>query len=137
VTLALGTTLGARALEQGVNGSTGQLKLVQEHVEDVLVMLPDSHIQVLVGDLLRLAFECTEGARISVAVARLLVEQLIDGRITEADLMAAQKALESGNRGGDREILKALRQSGAPDAKPLIADVEALYALLDESEDAR
>jgi type I restriction enzyme S subunit len=110
---------------------------VQEHVEDVLVMLPDSHIQVLVGDLLRLAFECTEGARISVAVARLLVEQLIDGRITEADLMAAQKALESGNRGGDREILKALRQSGAPDAKPLIADVEALYALLDESEDAR
>jgi hypothetical protein len=34
----------------------------------------------------------------------------------------------------DREILQGLRQSDAPDARPLIADVDALYALLDGSE---
>ena len=56
---------------------------------------------------------------------------MIDGRITEAKLVAAQKALEAGDRSADREILKSLRQSDAPDAKPLIADVDALYSLLD------
>jgi hypothetical protein len=58
--------------------------------------------------------------------------------MAEADLVAAQKALEAGDRNADREILKGLRQSDAPDAKPLIADVDALYALLDgpEGQDA-
>ena len=53
---------------------------------------------------------------------------------TEAELVATQRALEAGDRSADREILKRLRQSDAPDAKALIADVEALYALLDDSE---
>ena len=54
--------------------------------------------------------------------------------MTEADLVAAQKALDGGDHSADREILKALEQSDASDAKPLIADVDALYALLDEPE---
>lgn len=72
------------------------------------------------------------------ATATILVERLIDGRLTEADLVAAQKALESGNRSADREILKALRQGDTPDGKLVIADVDALYALLDglEGQDA-
>jgi hypothetical protein len=60
--------------------------------------------------------------------ATLLVERLIDGRITEADLVAAHKALDSGDRSADREILTALRQSDSPDSKPLIADVDAVLA---------
>ena len=67
-------------------------------------------------------------------VATTLVENLIDGRLAEADLVTAQKALEAGDRSADREILKSLRQSEAPDAKPLIPDVDALYSLLDGSE---
>ena len=69
-----------------------------------------------------------------VDAAKLLVEHLIEGRLNEADLVAAQKALEAGDRSADREILQALRQTDAGDAKPLIADVDALYALLDGSE---
>jgi type I restriction enzyme S subunit len=63
--------------------------------------------------------------------ATLLVESLIEGKLTEADLSAAQKALESGDRGLDRAILQAFRQNGNP-AQPLIADLDGLYALLDE-----
>jgi len=81
---------------------------------------------------------CIAAARRVAAAAKLLVGHLIDARMAEADLVAAQKALEAGDRNADREILKGLRQSDAPDAKPLIADVDALYALLDgpEGQDA-
>ncbi|WP_137179174.1 hypothetical protein [Roseomonas sp. AR75] len=83
-------------------------------------------------DQMLAAGRCFDAARVLASVATTLVEHLIDGRINEADLVAAQKALEAGDRSPDREILKAIQQSDAPDAKPLIADVDALYALLDE-----
>ncbi|MBK9386456.1 MAG: hypothetical protein IPN34_16715 [Planctomycetes bacterium] len=85
-------------------------------------------------DQMLAAGRCFDAAMVLTGVATTLVENLIDGRLTEADLVAAQKALEVGDRSADREILKGLRQSDAPDAKPLIADVDALYALLDGSE---
>jgi type I restriction enzyme S subunit len=80
------------------------------------------------------AGRCFDSARVLTSAATTLVEQLIDGRITEADLTAAQKGLDGGDRSADREILKALRENDALDAKPLIPDVDALYALLDEPE---
>lgn len=65
------------------------------------------------------------------ASATALVEALIAGEISEQDLTSAQQALESGNRDLDRAILKSLRR--AEDAtQPLIPDIEALYALLDD-----
>lgn len=79
-------------------------------------------------------FTALSASRGLTFVATTLVDQLINGRLTEAELVAAQKALEAGDRSSDREILKALRQSDAPNAKSLIADVDALYALLDGSE---
>ena len=79
-------------------------------------------------------FKALQASRELTVVATTLVENLIDGRLAEADLVTAQKALEAGDRSADREILKSLRQSEAPDAKPLIPDVDALYSLLDGSE---
>jgi type I restriction enzyme S subunit len=73
-------------------------------------------------------------AKMLTRAVKVLVENLIEGRISEADLIAAQKALDAGDRSADRKILKALRQSDAPGAKPLITDVDGLYALLDDSE---
>ncbi|MBK7152532.1 MAG: hypothetical protein IPH72_12365 [Sandaracinaceae bacterium] len=85
-------------------------------------------------DQMLLAGHCFDAAKALTSVATTLVENLIDGRLTEADLVAAQKALEVGDRSADREILRGLRQSDAPDAQQLIADVDVLYALLDGSE---
>lgn len=124
-------------------GYTQSLRLVsggmQGHVmpnpfKKLLVPTPDTRAQKFIGKHLRHADECTRQARSLVAAAKLLVEQLIDGRVTEGELVAAQKALEAGDRSADREILKGLRLSDAPAAKPLIPDVDALYALLDESQ---
>ena len=83
-------------------------------------------------------FSALSASRGLTTIATTLVEHLIDGHVAEADLVAAQRALDGGDRSADRELMKALRQGDAPDAKPLIADVDALYALLDglEGEDA-
>jgi len=70
-------------------------------------------------------------ARLTIA-STLLVESLINGQISEADLQAAQLALESGDRAPDKAILLALRSGTAADAQPLIPDLDGLYALLDE-----
>lgn len=86
------------------------------------------------GAHIRRASESRSNAASLAEAAKALVEYLIDGRLNEGDLVAAQKALEAGDRGADREILKAIRQGGAPDATPLIDDVDALYARLDGSE---
>ena len=107
--------------------------------QDELLALPipksllDSGESIL--SALRTEDAALRAAQRLTSAATTMVEQLIDGRLNEADLVAAQKALEASDRSADRELLKSLRQSGAPDAKPLIADIDALYALLDASEE--
>jgi type I restriction enzyme S subunit len=135
VTLFLSSWWGERAIEQGITGSTGQLNLPNEHVSRIPVPMVQWDVQSGLGSLIRKAAACAIQARALVAATKALVEQLIDGRVTEADLVAAQKALEAGDRSVDRTILQALRQSDAPNAKTLIADLDALYALLDASEE--
>lgn len=102
---------------------------------DCIRSLPVLRLDVAREDQLGGAFieavDARTAATALTSAVTTLVEQLIDGRLAQADVVAAQKALEGGDRSADREILKSLRESEAPDAKPLIADVDALYALLD------
>ncbi|MGT2430350.1 hypothetical protein ACU4HD_19545 [Cupriavidus basilensis] len=101
--------------------------------EDVLeLLLPWTEDQAGLGAKLRTAQGCYVVSAALTSTATKLVERLIDGRITETDLVTAQKALEAGDRSSDRAILQGLRQSDAPDAKPLIPDLDGLYALIDE-----
>lgn len=79
-------------------------------------------------------FRALDASRRLTSASTRLVEELIEGHISESDLVAAQKALERGDRGADRVILQGLRQSNALEAKPLITDLDGLYALLDEPE---
>jgi len=120
-----------RQLSPVATGSTHP-RVDREDVLDLLVPWRDEHETL--GAKLRTAQACYFGSAMLTLTATTLVEHLIDGRLNEANLVAAQKALEAGDRSADREILQALRQTDAPDAKPLIADVDALYALIDEPE---
>jgi type I restriction enzyme S subunit len=120
-----------RQLNPVATGSTHP-RIDREDVLDLLVPWHDRHEAL--GRKLQTAQACYFASATLTATATTLVEHLIDGRITEADLVAAQKALDGSDRNADREILKALQRSDAPDAKPLIADVDALYTLLDEPE---
>jgi len=103
-------------------------------VRSLLVPEFTSDVRQLVNRQVESASLCVRAAQRLVLTAKMLVEQLIAGRITEADLVAAQKALEAGDRTADRAILQALRQGNAPDAAPLIPDLDGLYALIDESD---
>jgi type I restriction enzyme S subunit len=120
-----------RQLNPVATGSTHP-RVDREDVLDLVVPWRDDHETL--GAKLRTAQACYFASAALTSVATTLVEQLIDGRLAEADLVAAQRALEGGDRSGDREILKALQQGDAVDAVPLITDPDALYALLDAQE---
>jgi type I restriction enzyme, S subunit len=64
--------------------------------------------------------------------AKFLVEALIEGNLSEADLKAAQEGLEKGDTTLDREILDRLTRKGIdfPNEPPLFPDLDALYAAL-------
>ncbi|MGL6492782.1 hypothetical protein ACSZNX_17465 [Aeromonas veronii] len=65
------------------------------------------------------------------AVARALIEDLIEGQITEAQLIAAEQALQNGNDTLDRKILGRLKTDGIDgDGAALFSDLDELYRLL-------
>ena len=56
----------------------------------------------------------------------------IEGKVTEAELVATQEALERGDYATDRVFLRRLSRHGldGPGQPPLFPDLDALYALL-------
>ncbi|UTZ31307.1 hypothetical protein HB762_07795 [Vibrio campbellii] len=71
-----------------------------------------------------------------IETAKLLVESIIEGKVTESEFVAAQQALENGNNTKDKAIMSKLTEKGyaLTDAKPLFLDLEALYELLNEAQ---
>jgi len=67
--------------------------------------------------------------------AKYLVEGLIEGKITENELVEAEEALASGEREPDKAILARLTRKGmdAAHEAALFADLDALYSALDET----
>ena len=67
--------------------------------------------------------------------AKLLVEALIEGQLTEAELIAAEQALQAGNDQLDRRILNRLKTDGVDRQVPaLFSDLDELYRLLAQAE---
>jgi type I restriction enzyme S subunit len=124
--LKLGTTV--RQLNSVAKGSTHP-RVDRDDVLDVIVPMRDNHLHL--GGLLETAQLCYfTGNRLTTAATKL-VEHLIEGQISEADLITAQKQLDAGDPSTDRAILGQLRAGQAEDAPPLFPDLDALYALLD------
>ncbi|EPQ2325073.1 TPA: restriction endonuclease subunit S [Klebsiella pneumoniae] len=70
--------------------------------------------------------------------AKILVEALIEGQMTEHQLIQAQQALEDGDNSFDQAILSKLSAEGyaIEGATPLFSDVDELYSLLEEAAQA-
>ncbi|MFM5877909.1 hypothetical protein ACET7V_00355 [Aeromonas sanarellii] len=80
--------------------------------------------------LLDTHFALLHSAKLTNA-AKLLVEDLIEGQITEAQLIAAEQALQVGNDTLDRKILSRLKTDGIDgDGAALFSDLDELYRLL-------
>ncbi|MCS8081666.1 hypothetical protein N0457_33235, partial [Pseudomonas aeruginosa] len=66
---------------------------------------------------------------------KYLVESLIEGQLTEAELLTAEKALQAGNDRLDRVILSRLNTDGIDGQGPvLFGDLGELYQLLSLAE---
>jgi type I restriction enzyme, S subunit len=82
-------------------------------------------------DLMAQAGQAVEAASQLTTAAKLLVEALIEGQLTESDLIAAQQALEAGDDGPDRAILARLTADGLDGSgAPLFPDLDRLATLL-------
>ena len=70
--------------------------------------------------------------------AKTLVESLIEGQLTEQQLIQAQQALEDGDNSLDQAIISKLRAEGhaLEGATPLFIDVDELYSLLEDAAQA-
>lgn len=74
-------------------------------------------------------------AKYLVQSAKLLVEALIDGAVTERQFIDAQKSLDAGDTSLDREMLARLTTKGLDgDGDPLFSDLDQLYELLAQSQ---
>jgi type I restriction enzyme S subunit len=62
------------------------------------------------------------------------VEALIEGKLTEAELINAEQALQAGNDYFDRRILTRLKTDGVDGQGPaLFSDLDELYHLLTQA----
>ncbi|CAH6847117.1 Restriction endonuclease subunit S [Vibrio chagasii] len=89
-----------------------------------------------IGDHIRLSDTAVTFCKKLTQVARLLVENLIEGHISEQELIDAQQALESGNKDLDRALLARFSAKGidVDGASPLFDDLDQLYSLLEQAE---
>ncbi|WP_051368818.1 hypothetical protein [Psychromonas arctica] len=78
-----------------------------------------------------LASECS--TQLTIA-AKFIVEALIEGIITEAEIIVAQQALDDGDNSKDKAILSKLTDKGFGEKKGdlLFSDLNVLYDLFDE-----
>lgn len=72
-------------------------------------------------------------ARRLTEAAKTLVEALIEGQLTEQQLIQAQQALEDGDNSLDQAVLSKLSSEGygIEGATPLFSDIDELYRLLE------
>ena len=100
-------------------------------------VLPESD-RINITSWVNIANRCVRAATRLTTTANFLVEALIEGKVTEAELVNAQEALERGDNSADRALLSRLTRKGIDVAgePALFPDLDALYALLAQTEPA-
>ena len=108
--------------------------------QDELLKLPiPQEIIERSEDLLELKNRFETATRASeklTTAAKYLVEGLIEGKITEEELINAEEALSAGEREPDKQVMSRLTRKGmgiSGEAR-LFPDLDALYAALDETQ---
>ncbi|MFL0992983.1 hypothetical protein ACJO1Z_09055 [Vibrio parahaemolyticus] len=89
-------------------------------------------------DLLVQAGFAVELAQLLTSSAKNLVEALVEGQLTEQQLIQAQQALDDGDNSLDQAILSKLSNEGCAidGSTPLFSDLDELYRLLESAAQA-
>lgn len=128
----LKSELALKQLRPLATGATHP-RIDQYDVRDLVVLVSED--QEILGQLLETAQSAYFLASELTAAAKFLVEALIEGRLTEAELISAEQALQAGNDQLDRCILNRLKTNGVDGQGPaLFADLDELYNLLKQAE---
>jgi type I restriction enzyme S subunit len=131
----LKTQIGYLQIQSTIRGITAHsypsdMRLVEIPIPNVPVA--ERPAWFATDDKMLAAGRCFDLAGILTTAAKLLVEALIEGKVTEAELVAAQEALERGDATADRALLRRLTRHGldVPGQPPLFPYLDALYTLL-------
>ncbi|HEH9403994.1 TPA: hypothetical protein SIA26_001460 [Aeromonas bestiarum] len=137
------TYIRPELLTHWLNRPEGQMQLNQWAVKTTVehtslsdigrVCIPrfDADIEDGLADKLLNARRAYRYSRFLTVSAKLFVEDLIEGQITEAQLIAAEQALQAGNDALDRKILGRLKTDGIDgEGAVLFSDLDELYRLL-------
>lgn len=128
---------GQRLIEKGVYGSTGQLNLSSGALRNLPVPDVDLDFQNFLGEALSTADKLFKLSTRLTQAAKTLVEALIEGQLTESQLVAAQQALEAGDDSLDRALLERMTAEGIDgEGSPLFDDIDQLYDLLEQAKQA-
>jgi len=130
--------LGFVQIQSTVRGITAHsYPLDMKKLDIPLPNVPDSLRQEWFecDELMALAGEACELAAKLTDASKLLVEALVDGKISEQELIDAQDSFDSGDYTQDRKLLERLTVTGLDaKAEKLIPDLDKLYNLLAQSQ---
>jgi type I restriction enzyme S subunit len=143
-------TIRGELLTHWLNRPEGQLQLNQwavkttvEHtsladIGRILIPRLDVEVEEQCADALLNARLAYRYAKFLTQTAKALVEAIIEGQLTENQLIQAQQALDDGDTSLDQTILSKLSLDGyaVEGAKPLFSDVDELYRLLKSAQAA-
>jgi type I restriction enzyme S subunit len=141
--------ISSELLTHWLNRPEGQLQLNQWAVKTTVehtsltdiakVLIPrlnESEEVELANKLLKARYSIRLSKKLT-DLAKLLIEELIEGHISEAELVAAQQSLEAGDDSLDRALLERMTAKGIDgDAEPLFDDIDQLYDLLAQADQA-
>ncbi|WP_345843135.1 hypothetical protein [Shewanella algae] len=101
----------------------------------LLIPRYEAEVETTIGEQARYVNAAIKLSQRLTNAAKLLVEALIEGQLSEAELIAAEQALQAGNDQLDRRLLNRLKIDGVDGQGPaLFGDLDELYQLLTQAE---
>jgi type I restriction enzyme S subunit len=127
----LNSWVGQQQFRRLENGAV-QLNINTEELSSIAIWKAPQEFQTEVDKLLIEQISAVNLSKSLTSAAKTLVEALIEGQLTEQQLIQAQQALEDGDNSLDQAILSKLSGEGyAIDGiTPLFSDIDELYRLL-------
>jgi len=97
----------------------------------LLIPRYEAELEQKIGEQARSVIAAEKLSQRLTNAAKLLVEAIIEGQLSESELIAAEEALQSGNDLPDRRILNRMKSDGVDgQGQALISDLDQLYSLL-------